>query len=218
LVLPLIFKEILMQDAFIYSVFLVVSYFLLGASIKYIDDAFDEKTFPRTVALILAPVTAIYWGYIMALSPISALILTAVIIGVVVKGKIDNIAFIMGVLCVYVAFFFLSSSPLDFIFIYPIALISISIAGILDEVGNDFVDKNNIYHTVKHFGKYIHLFFEYRFVMKIVVFSFALLNFFPLIYFFAFLAWDIGYASVMRYSKHLVAHRKFYYDDKAINY
>jgi hypothetical protein len=124
----------------------------------------------------------------------------------------------MGVLCVYLAFFFISSNPLDFIAIYPIALISISLAGVLDEVGNDFVDKNNVYHNVKYFGKYIHLFFEYRFVMKIAVFSFAFLNFFSFTYFFAFLAWDVGYALIMRYSKYLAHHRKFYYDDKAINY
>jgi hypothetical protein len=74
----------------------------MGVLVKFIDDAFDEKTYSRKLAIILAPITAIYWAFVMALHPAAALLLTAITLGVLIKGKIDNIAFVIAVLCIYV--------------------------------------------------------------------------------------------------------------------
>lgn len=188
---------------------------MIGAAVKFIDDAFDENTFPQAIAFTLSPLTAIFWAYIMILHPASAMLLTAIIIGVIIKGKIDNLAFIVAVLCVYTAYFFMDPVAFSFVLLLPIPLILITIAGIFDEIGNDWVDSKNVYHSYKPFGKYIHLFFEFRFVMKIVVLTFALLGFFPILFFFAFLAWDVGYAVVMLISKRLSTKRKFYYHKTA---
>jgi hypothetical protein len=208
-------ETLITQNPFFIAFFFILSYFLIGAAVKFIDDAFDENTFPQAIAFALSPLTAIFWAYIMVLEPASAMILTAIIVGVIVKGKIDNLAFIVAVLCVYAAYFFMDPLAFSFVFLLPIPLIIISIAGILDEIGNDWVDSKNVYHSYKPFGKYIHLFFEFRFIMKIAVLAFALLGFYPIMFFFAFLAWDIGYAVVMLISKSLSTKRKFYYHKTA---
>jgi hypothetical protein len=214
---PLPFEQILLQDSLVSAIFFIVSFFLMGALVKFIDDAFDEKAYSRKLALILSPVTAIFWAVVMALHPAAALLLTAITIGVLVKGKVDNIAFIMAVLCIYVVYFFIGDWQFILNPVYLIPLVIISIAGVIDEVGNDFVDKNNVYKK-GFLGKLTHWFFEYRFVMKLVVLAFALLGTYPLLFFFAFFLWDIGYELVMHYSKHVLRNRKFYYNQKASTY
>lgn len=199
------------------ALFFVVSFFFLGMLVKFIDDAFDERAYSRKVALVLAPITAIFWAYVMSLSPAAALLLTAITIGVLVKGKIDNIAFIMAVLCIYLVYFFIGDWQFVFNIVYLIPLIIISIGGVIDEVGNDFVDKNNIYK--KGFsGKLVHWFFEYRFVMKIFVLSFALIGTYHILFFVAFFFWDLGYETIMHYSKYVLRRRKFYYNEKTNGY
>lgn len=169
----------------------IAVYAFLGGSIKFIDDAFDEKLYNQNLATIWAVITAIVWASVMTISPASATILGAIVLCVFLKGKVDNIAFQVGVVAIFVILFF--SGFLDFLWI---PLIFITIAGVLDEIGNDFFDK-----VGKERSKFFYYFFEYRFVMKIAVLTFALLGFFEFYYFLAFLAWDIAYAAVTLFSK-----------------
>jgi len=206
-----------LQDSVFSAVFFITSFFILGLLVKFIDDAFDEKVYSRKIALILSPLTAIYWAYVMALSPVAGLLLTAIIIGVLIKGKIDNIAFVIAVLCVYSVYFFIGDWQFFLSPIYLIPLVIISIGGIIDEMGNDYIDKHNLYKDGL-FGKAVHLFFEYRFFMKLIVLIFALIGTYPLLFFFAFFMWDVGYEIVMHLSKHILRKRKFYYDEKANTY
>jgi len=214
---PLPLQELLLQNELLAAAFFMISYFLVGAAVKFIDDSFDEKAYSRKVALILAPITAIFWAYLMALNPASALILTAITAGVLIKGKIDNIAFIMAVLCIYIVYFFIGDWQFILNPMYLIPLVVITIGGVIDEVGNDYVDKKHLYKK-GNLGKIVHWFFEYRFVMKIFVLTFALSGAFSVLFFLAFFCWDLGYEVIMHYSKHVLRDRKFYYNQKASNY
>lgn len=213
--LPL--QETILQEPLLAAVFFIVSYFVMGAAVKFIDDAFDEKAYSRKIALILAPIVAIFWAYVMSLHPASALLLTAITVGVLVKGKIDNVAFVTAVLCIYVVYFFIGDWQFVLNPIYLVPLIAITIGGVIDEVGNDYVDRHNL-HRKGGLKKFVHVFFEYRFVMKIFVLAFALWGTYSIMFFFAFFLWDIGYELIMHYSKHIMRKRKFYYDQKASNY
>jgi hypothetical protein len=215
LLLP--FEEIILQDYFLKTIFFILSFFFLGLLVKFIDDAFDEKAYSRKVALVISPLTAIFWAYLMSLDPAAALLLTAIVIGVLVKGKVDNIAFVIAVLCVYLVYFFIGDWQFIFNIAFLIALIIISIGGVIDEIGNDFVDKNSFFKK-GFFGKIIHWFFEYRFVMKIFVLFFVLVGTFDLLFFIAFFFWDLGYEIVMHYSQCILRKRKFYYNKRANGY
>jgi hypothetical protein len=214
---PLPFEQALMQDPLMFAIFFTATFFLMGASVKFIDDAFDEKAHSRTIALILSPLTAILWAVVMALHPAAALLLTAITLGVLIKGKIDNIAFVMAVLCIYVIYFFIGDWKFILERMYLMPLIIITVGGVLDEIGNDFVDKKHLYKK-GFFGKLVHWFFEYRFIMKIFVLSFALFGTYSMIFFIAFFLWDLGYEIIMHYGKYVLRKRKFYYDKKASNY
>ena len=80
--------------------FFLISYSILGAGLKYIDDAFDEKTFNKYIAYMLVPVLSILGAFAMIIDPASATVLLAIIAGVLMKGKIDNYAFIIGFITV----------------------------------------------------------------------------------------------------------------------
>jgi hypothetical protein len=180
--------------------FFITAYAILGGGIKYIDDAFDEKTFRLRNSILLAPVLGIFWFATMILSPESATILGAIVIAVFLKGKIDNIAHSLGIISIFFLLFLFGF--FNFLWI-PMAILVL--AGLLDELGNDYVDKH------LEVRKPIRVFFKYRFVMKIAVLCFVLLEIFAPVYFFAFLAFDIAYALVTKYSEKLAHMRKFYY-------
>lgn len=180
--------------------FVIGSYFFLGAGIKFIDDAFDEHTFNKFQAMLLAPILGIYWAAMMSLSPDSATVLAAIVLCVFLTGKIDNLAFQVGTLSIIVLLFLFGF--LNFLWI-PLAVITFT--GIVDEWGNDYVDE----HHIKN--RFVNHFFKDRFTMKLGVLAFAALAFIGWLYFFAFLAWDIAYAIVTRVSANIKHKRKFYY-------
>jgi hypothetical protein len=180
------------------NVLLVIAYSLLGASIKYIDAAFDEKLFSRKKALLLAPLVGILWAYLMYFSAASATILLSIVVAVLITGKVDNVAHLAG-LATIVAVILISGY---FEFIWS-ALIVITFTGVLDELGNDYVDKKNLLFRGGLQQKFIHYFFKYRSGMKLSVLLFAIIGFYSFIYFIAFLAFDVAYLLVDRYSNYL---------------
>jgi len=82
--------------------FFILTYIILGAGIKYIDSAFDENVFNKKFAIIISPFLGILWAYVMLMNEISASILLAVLIAVIIKGKIDNIAHLLGVISIII--------------------------------------------------------------------------------------------------------------------
>lgn len=169
---------------------------ILGAGIKYIDAAYDDKIFNKKIALALAPFLGILWAYTMLINPVAATILLAVIIGVLFKGKIDNIAHLAGLL-VIIAIIFIAGVQL---MILP--LIFLATAALLDEIGNDFVDKRrNKLDTNKFLHRFIVSFFDQRWVLKVALLFLCFIGVIPLIFFLAMVSFDYAYLGVRFYSK-----------------
>jgi len=176
--------------------FFLVAYPLLGAGLKYIDDAFDERTFNKKIALVLAPLLGILWAYTMIIDPVSATILLAVLLGVFLKGKIDNYAHGLG-LAVIVAILIAAGVQL-----LVLPLIVLVAAAVLDEAGNDIVDYNTKNLDKSNFlHKAIIAFFDQRWVTKVAILYVALLGVFPWYFFLAMLLFDGAYLVVRMYSR-----------------
>ncbi len=176
--------------------FLLFIYTLLGAGIKYIDDAFDKKIFNKKIALILAPILGIIGAYAMIIDPVSATILLAVLVGVLIKGKVDNLAFIIGFITV-IALVILTG--VQFL---TIPLILLSAAAVLDEIGNDYIDSKrsslNSKKPTHIFGK---IFLGQRWIMKMSIIFLVIMNMIPLLFIFAMLLFDYSYLIVNAYSQ-----------------
>lgn len=173
---------------------LVFLYFFLGAIVKFIDSAFDEGVFGKGKALLIALPTGLLWGYAMYLSEASSVILLSIVIASLLAGKLDNGALLLGIIGIITAVVFFGY--LDLVWLVLAGLV---FAGFLDEVGNDYADKH-LFGSKNILSGAANYFFRHRFAMKLAVLFFAVTGFFGFIYFLAFLAWDLGYELVARYS------------------
>ena len=124
-------------------VHLIVFYAFLGGSIKYIDQAYDEKAFSIRSAKVLAVLAGVVMGYLMAQdSPFSTAFFAAMLISLVIARKIDNFAFAIGTVLAVVSFLALYPTSHVTFLLAPIAVFLV--AGFVDEVadglgGNAFV-------------------------------------------------------------------------------
>ena len=176
--------------------FFLLSYSILGAGIKYIDDAFDEKTFNKKLAIIFTPILSIIGAYAMLIDSISATILFAILCGVLIKGKVDNYAFIAGFIMV-IAIVLLAG--VQFLII---PLIFLASAAVLDEVGNDYIDNNKKslnWNKISH--KFVIYFFTQRWMMKVALIFLTILNVIPFYFLTAMIFFDYSYLTVNLYSQ-----------------
>ena len=176
--------------------FFLISFGILGAGIKYIDAAYDEKTFNKKIALCIAPFLGLLWAYTMLINPVAATILLSVVIGVLFKGKIDNYAHLAGLVVILAIIFFAGVQ------LMIIPLIIFGLAALLDEFGNDFIDKNKkSMNTKKITHKFVVSFFDQRWVLKVAILGLCITGIVPILFFFAMIIFDYSYVSMRIFSK-----------------
>ena len=174
----------------------LMAYPLLGAGIKYIDDAFDEKRFNKILAVALAPILGIIGAYTMLVDPISATILLAIVAGVLLKGKIDNYAHCLGFIVALIIIILLGVNVL----ILP--LIFLAAAALLDEIGNDIVDvANGHINREKVSHRFVLYFFDQRWAMKLAILFTVFMGIIPWYFFFAIVLFDSAYLAVRWYGR-----------------
>lgn len=159
----------------------VLAFGIIGLGIKLIDDIFDEGMFSRRVAFILAPILVAIWMALSIYDRTAATILFSILAGVLLTGKIDNVVFKASAYALILGFFLFSDSHLLLI---PFVLLTL--AGILDERGNDYVDRGNG-------SPLLRFFFLHRFSMKVCMILLCLFLQMPALYAVAFLAFDGSY-------------------------
>ena len=149
------------------EILIVTAFAIIGAGLKYIDDAFDEDTFSKKKAIAIAPLIALIWITLSIYDPTSATILFSILLAVLLSGKIDNLIFGVCTLILLSVLFLTQMSA-----ILWIPLFILTLAGIIDEKGNDYVDIHGTY-------KLVELFFSYRFCMKSAMLSLCILSVTP---------------------------------------
>ena len=170
--------------------FFLASYPILGAGLKYIDEAFDEHRFNIKIAYILAPILGVLWAYSMIINSVSATILLAILLGVILKGKIDNYAYLAGLGIIFGIVLIAGVQLL----IMP--LIILTLATLFDEVGNDYIEKVGFLNSNSYSRKFIGYFFDQRWLTKVAVLAIALVGVIPLYFFVAMLFFDGAYLMV----------------------
>ena len=168
---------------------IVVCFAIIGAGLKYIDDSLDEERYSKRKAAVIAMVVAILWVWLSLFDSISATILLAILLGVLITGKIDN--WLLKVSAVCVLLITLLAQILNLLWA---PLVFLVLMGIVDEKGNDYVDNYNA-------NKSVCFFFTYRFCMKIGMLSLCLLSVLPWLDLLAFLAFDSAYALIGAWGK-----------------
>ena len=180
--------------------FFFLSYIILGGGIKYIDAAFDEKVFNKRNVIIIAPFLGLLWAYTMLINEISATILLSVLIAVLLKGKIDNMAHILGLITIIIFGVFIILF-IDGNGLMLLPLIFLTSAAIIDEVGNDIIDYNNFKKNIRFRYRFLIYFFGRRYLMKTAIIYISLLGLFPLYFVLAFIFFDESYIIIDLYSQ-----------------
>ena len=162
---------------------------IIGAGLKYIDDAFDEDIFSKKIAVLIAPIIVIVAVILAIKDAASQTILFSILLAVLIGGKVDNLVFKLSSIA-FLLLLFLPSFGLygTFNFLW-IPLVIITITGVIDERGNDYIDKNKT-------NELTNFFFEHRFSMKIGMLTVCVFPFLPWLYLLAFLAFDGAYESI----------------------
>lgn len=186
-----------------HALFIILSYGLLGAGIKYIDQAYDIGVFSKTKANFIAVPTAGLMAYLIIFDPPSTTIFLSILFIVAITKKIDNIAFYIGTAIILLL-------PIIFHDVMEIKWLPFGIlifSGILDEIGNDWADRRMKKKMVNYSNmkdSFIHQFgekfFLRRFMMKIAILFLVIFSLFHYTYFFAFLLFDLMYLLVEQYS------------------
>ncbi|MBI5253213.1 MAG: hypothetical protein HY930_02275 [Euryarchaeota archaeon] len=163
------------------EILILFSLGVIGGGLKFIDEAFDENAFNKKFAFLIAALLVVIWTGISIYDASAATVLFAILAGVFLSGKIDNRAFRISAF-VLVTLLFLSGR---FSIIW-LPFFILTLAGIIDERGNDYVDSRKTNRALKFF-------FLHRFSMKLAVFAVCYAPYLHWLYLFAFLAFDVAY-------------------------
>ena len=135
------------------------AYLLAGFSLKLGDDLLDELDNPKAAWFPLS-LAGLLFGLLMTVSEWDLVLLTSIVIGVLVSGKVNRPQFIAGFVLIFGVLLVVGvpiiTSWLDWFAI----LFVLFLAAVLDEKGNDWADKEE--------SPIAYRLFEFRFVLKIV--------------------------------------------------
>ena len=163
-------------------IILAVLFILSGFFMKYSDDLYDVKH-----NLTFATVFGVFCGIASALASVysieAAYIFIAILIGNLIALKVDGIHHIIT-LILFIVIILIGGIP-D---LNLVVLLICILAAFSDEVGHELISKVTQ-------NKFLNLFFEYRFVMKVVILLLAVCGVFNIWIFVCFILFEISYVT-----------------------
>lgn len=157
-----------------------ILFIISGFFMKYSDDLYDvnhELTFSTLLGIICAIASALASIY----SSEAAYLFISILIGNLIVLKVDGLHHIIT-LIVFLAILLIAGIPN-----LGLVILLICILGMIsDEIGHELIPKMTD-------DRFLNLFFEYRFVMKVVVLLLALCGVFDIWIFVCFILFEISY-------------------------
>lgn len=147
---------------------------------KYSDDLFDVSN-NSTTATIFGILCGVASGFAAIYSAEAAYIFISILIGNFLVLKVDGIHHIISMIT-FAIILLIGGIPNLSMVILLICIFAI----VSDEVGHELISKFTQ-------DRFLNLFFEYRFVMKIVVFLLAVCGVFDIWAFVCFMMFEIAY-------------------------
>ena len=135
-------------------------YLLAGLTLKLGDDLLDELNRPNAAIGPLV-LSGLLFGLLMALSEWDLVLLGAIVIGVVLSGKVNKPQFLVGFIMIGASLLLIGVPTISDIFGRFTLLLILLLAAIVDERGNDWADREE--------RPEISYFFYYRFTLKAAV-------------------------------------------------
>lgn len=157
---------------------------------KFSDDEYDEKS-NKLIAVVLGVFCGIAIAYLASNNLDAAYIFFGILIGNAIALKIDGIHHVVTLATFLILFLILGVLGLNENIIGSFSIITLLIcmfSALIDEWGND---NNALYEK----NKFLKVFFDYRFSMKIAIFSLAILGLYQ-----SFTGFSIPYIDFLYFS------------------
>ena len=146
-------------------------YSISGFLMKFSDDEYDENS-NKLIAVILGIFCGIAIAYLSSYNIDAAYIFLGILIGNAIAFKIDGIHHIVTLLTFLILFLIWGVFGVNGNILSDFSIITLlicMISALIDEWGND---NNGLYEK----SKFLKVFFDYRFTMKIIIFILAILG------------------------------------------
>ncbi len=142
------------------------AYCFAGLSLKLGDDLLDELDKP---VLALAPLalSGLLFGLVMTVSEWDLVLMSAIVIGVVLSGKVNRPQFLIGFALIAIVLIVIGVPIVTNWLDWFVILGTLLVAAVLDERGNDWAESNA--------GHWVKGFFRFRFTLKLFVLILALI-------------------------------------------
>lgn len=161
-------------------ILLAILFLISGFFMKYSDDLFDENH-DLSSASVFGLVCGLASGLAAVYSVEAAYIFIAIPIGNFIVMKVDGLHHLIT-LITFIVILLIGGIPELGVVILLICIL----AAISDEVGHELI--GNVTQN-----KFLNLFFEYRFVMKIAIFLLAVCGVFNIWLFVCFMIFELSY-------------------------
>lgn len=135
-------------------------YLLAGLTLKLGDDLLDELNRPN-IAIGPLALSGLLFGLVMTLSEWDLVLLGAIVIGVVLSGKVNKPQFLVGFIMIGASLLLIGVPVISDASGRITLLLLLLLAAIVDERGNDWADRDE--------RPVISCFFCYRFTLKVAV-------------------------------------------------
>ncbi len=141
-------------------VFYFLAYLCAGFTLKLGDDLLDQMEQPRFAWLPLAA-SGILFGYLMTQTEWDLVLLAAIVIGVLLSGKVNRPQFVVGFFFIALIMLVRGVPVITDWLDWSALLIMLFLASVLDERGVDWMHEETSPRAFK--------FFKYRFALKLSV-------------------------------------------------
>ncbi|MDR1819032.1 MAG: hypothetical protein LBR15_02135 [Methanobrevibacter sp.] len=183
-------------------IIIAILYGLSGFLMKLSDDEYDENN-DKIISSLLGIFAGLICGFLASHDTNATYIFLGILIAALLSLKIDGIHHVVTLITFTTTYLFFGLINLN-IFILAICVVS----AFIDEIGND---KEYIYKRSRFFK----VFFDYRFTMKIAIFSLSVLGLVNILYGFEisfigflapetivyFLLFELSYETARKISK-----------------
>ncbi|MFX1581949.1 MAG: hypothetical protein ACFFCJ_06980 [Promethearchaeota archaeon] len=181
------------MSVFLFALVLVGSYAVIGAGIKLIDSVADTAALPSFRPLHIWVVTiglACLVNLLVLFDIYSAVLVLALVVGLIIARKVDNIYFITLAVFVFPISVFRILEPAIFLLILP-TLVLVIVTSALDELLHS--------RSSKFQNKLFYYIFAHRPILKITVLLLPFFGWLTIFHTAAFWAFDIAYDLVAYY-------------------
>lgn len=175
---------------------LLAPFYLVGVILKYVDEAYDEGRFPKSIAVLATAIGLAIMVWLSLASYVSATIFLALIVSVAIAGKTAGTPFMVAA-GGYIILLFLLDIYLS---IDPILFTTIMVVLTADEVGAEVAKKAlkrlDFNGATPGWRRSAILFLRDRNLGMLSLLGLALIGQIPFVFWLAWVLLDFGYVTV----------------------